>query len=368
MQAFAFKCDISLVMFPFDTCLHYLDTGNSSALMLEMKKSNMHVEKQDREIKDIINDTTAMDGLPSAIGDSSEHKVAASALELASSTSGEAKICLSFAPATGETAILRLPSMEDLRRAMEEKCLQSYKIVHPGFSVLGFMQDMCSCYIDLAKNSTKQSLETETVRDRSKAGDESGADGTSMGLVVTPECEISADGWRAISNIKDITVGEENIEIPWVNDINDEVPSRFHYMPQSFVFQDAAVKFSLSSFSDEQCCSSTCIEDCLASAMPCYCAIAVDNGFAYTVEGLLKENFLEDRISEARDQRKQVLQFCAECPLEKAKKEEILEPCKGHLKRKAIKECWIKCGCTKRCGNRVVQRGIHKKLQVKRSP
>ncbi|KAL1188852.1 putative inactive histone-lysine N-methyltransferase SUVR1 [Cardamine amara subsp. amara] len=336
--------------------------GNSSALMLEMEKSKMRVEERDRETKDSLNDT-AMDVPPSAIGGSSEHKFAAAALELASSTSGEAKICLSFAPATGETANLCLPSMEDLRRAMEEKCLRSYKIVHPDFSVLGFMKAMCSCYIDLAKNSTNQSLETETMCAVSKAGDESSADGTSMGLVVAPECEISADGWRAISNIKDIAVGEENTEIPWVNEINDEVPSRFHYMPQSFVFRDAAVKFSLSSFSDEQCCS-TCIGDCLASAMPCNCATAADNGFAYTVDGLLKENFLEDRISEARDQRKQVLQFCAECPLEKAKKEEILEPCKGHLKRKAIKECWIRCGCTKRCGNRVVQRGIHNKLQV----
>ncbi|VVA89895.1 unnamed protein product [Arabis nemorensis] len=85
--------------------------------------------------------------------------------------------------------------------------------------------------------------------------------------------------------------------------------------------------------------------------MPCNCAIAVDNGFAYTVDGVLKEGFLEERISESRDQRKQVLQFCKECPLEKAKNGEIMEPCKGHIKRKAIKECWYKCGCAKRCGN-----------------
>ncbi|XP_010457434.1 PREDICTED: probable inactive histone-lysine N-methyltransferase SUVR1 isoform X1 [Camelina sativa] len=222
------------------------------------------------------------------------------------------------------------------------------------------MKDLCSCYVDMVNNSTNQSLETETV---SKVGDESAA-ACSMGLVVVPECEISSDGWRAINNVKDITVGEENVEIPWVNEINDETPSHFRYMPQNFVFQDAPVKFSLSSFSHEQSCSSSCIEDCLASAMPFNCAIAVDNGFAYTADGVIKEDFLEARISEARDQRKQVVMFCKECPLERAKKTEILEPCKGHLKRKAIKECWIKCGCTKRCGNRVVQRGIHNKLQV----
>ncbi|CAA0162969.1 unnamed protein product [Arabidopsis thaliana] len=341
------------------------DTGNCSAPMLEMGKSNIHVQEWDWETKDILNDTTAMDVSPSsAIGESSEHKVAAASVELASSTSGEAKICLSFAPATGETTNLHLPSMEDLWRAMEEKCLKSYKIVHPEFSVLGFMKDMCSCYIDLAKNSTSQLLETETVCDMSKAGDESGAVGISMPLVVVPECEISGDGWKAISNMKDITAGEENVEIPWVNEINEKVPSRFRYMPHSFVFQDAPVIFSLSSFSDEQSCSTSCIEDCLASEMSCNCAIGVDNGVAYTLDGLLKEEFLEARISEARDQRKQVLQFCEECPLERAKKVEILEPCKGHLKRGAIKECWFKCGCTKRCGNRVVQRGMHNKLQV----
>ncbi|XP_024008310.1 probable inactive histone-lysine N-methyltransferase SUVR1 [Eutrema salsugineum] len=200
---------------------------------------------------------------------------------------------------------------------------------------------------------------SETVSDMIKVGDESGAADISMGLVIVPECEISADGWRAFSNTKDITGGEENIQIPWVNEINDEVPSRFRYIPHSFVFQDAAVKlFSVSSFSDDQSCF-FCIGDCLdTSSTPCSCTTA------YTVEGVLKEDVLEARISEARDQRKQVLQFCQECPLEKAKKEEILEPCKGHIKRKAIKECWIKCGCAKRCGNRLVQRGIHNKLEV----
>ncbi|KEH42259.1 SUVR2 histone-lysine N-methyltransferase [Medicago truncatula] len=38
--------------------------------------------------------------------------------------------------------------------------------------------------------------------------------------------------------------------------------------------------------------------------------------------------------------------------------------CKGHLVRKFIKECWRKCGCDMQCGNRVVQRGLSRKLQV----
>lgn len=193
-------------MFSLDVSLHYLDTVNCSAPMLEMEKYNMPVEEQNGEPEGTLNDSTSMDVPPSDVEESREHKVAAAALELTSSTSGEAKISLTFAPATEET-FLHLPSMEDLRRAMEEKCLKSYKIIHTGFSVLGFMNNMCSCYIDLAKNSKNQSLETETVSDMSKAGNESSAADISMGLVVVPECEISADGWRAMSNMKDITVG-----------------------------------------------------------------------------------------------------------------------------------------------------------------
>ncbi|KAG8043756.1 hypothetical protein GUJ93_ZPchr0458g22336 [Zizania palustris] len=40
------------------------------------------------------------------------------------------------------------------------------------------------------------------------------------------------------------------------------------------------------------------------------------------------------------------------------------KPCRGHLARKFIKECWSKCGCNMQCGNRVVQRGITCNLQV----
>ncbi|KAI7998782.1 putative inactive histone-lysine N-methyltransferase SUVR2 [Camellia lanceoleosa] len=57
--------------------------------------------------------------------------------------------------------------------------------------------------------------------------------------------------------------------------------------------------------------------------------------------------------------------YCKECPLEISKNDDIIEPCKGHLVRKFIKECWWKCGCSKQCGNRMVQRGISCNLQVR---
>lgn len=51
------------------------------------------------------------------------------------------------------------------------------------------MKDMCSCYINLTKNTKNQSLETKTVSGMSKAGEESSAADISMGLVVVHECE-----------------------------------------------------------------------------------------------------------------------------------------------------------------------------------
>ncbi|WOH03528.1 hypothetical protein DCAR_0622927 [Daucus carota subsp. sativus] len=53
---------------------------------------------------------------------------------------------------------------------------------------------------------------------------------------------------------------------------------------------------------------------------------------------------------------------CQDCPLERAKNSCKPEPCKGHLVRKFIKECWRKCGCSMLCGNRVVQSGVTRNL------
>ncbi|CAH2046532.1 unnamed protein product [Thlaspi arvense] len=399
-----------------------VEIGNSSAAISEMENTNGHVE-----VGETVNtvDGASTNGVPPTITErSSEHKLVAtvaesSALELASSHTGEVKINLSFAPATGGSS-RHLPSMEELRRAMEERCLRSYKILDPNFSVGRFMDDICSCYLELAtkaENSANQSPEnlpfltknvdalkksvatmafasngssdlatkainssnlspenlpfvneTAVTMDFTSEGsnDENGEVGDTMGLVVVPECQISADDWRLISGVSDVTLGRETVEIPWVNEVNSKVPPAFRYMPQSVVYRDAEVKFTLMNISDDQCCSSCC-GDCLAPSMSCRCATAL-SGFAYTVDGILQKDFLEECVSEARDPKKQVVQFCKECPFEKAKTEEVVEPCKGHLKRKVIKECWIGCGCVGRCGNRVVQQGIHNKLQVFYTP
>ncbi|KAG2301896.1 hypothetical protein Bca52824_030547 [Brassica carinata] len=366
--------------------------GSPSVPISELENTNGHVEQPDGgETANTFHGATNDEDPRTTMVRYSEHRLGttleeSSTLELASSETGGVKINLSFAPAIGGSN-LRVPTMEELRRAMEDKCLRSYKILDPNFSVGRFMGDMVSCFLELSKKAAaspspekspflttnidllKKSAATNLPTNidalkKSEAPmhvDSIGTNeeaGESMGLVVVPECQISADDFRLISSISDITLGKETVQIPWVNEFNSKVPPPFRYVAQSYVYLDAAVKFSLGNMGDDQRCSSCC-GDCLAPSVACGCA-----GFAYTKDGLLEKEFLEECISEARDPQKHVLQYCKECPLEKAKKEEILEPCKGHLKRKVVKECWISCGCIENCGNRVVQHGIHNKLQV----
>jgi hypothetical protein len=183
-------------------------------------------------------------------------------------------------------------------------------------------------------------------------------------LIVVPQSQLTPDEFRSLHYRTDITKGEEMVEIPWLNEVNSEFPPFFNYIPRNLIFQNAYVNFTLSQIRAENCCLA-CIGNCLLSSTPCVCSSDTEHGFAYTLEGLVKEDFLEDCISLTRDPQRQCLSYCRDCPLERSKNDEILEPCKGHVKRKYIEECWSKCGCHKQCGNRVVQRGIRCKLQVK---
>ncbi|XP_061961942.1 histone-lysine N-methyltransferase SUVR4 isoform X2 [Populus nigra] len=182
-------------------------------------------------------------------------------------------------------------------------------------------------------------------------------------LIVVPQSQLTPDEFRSLHYRTDITKGEEMVEIPWLNEVNSEFPPFFNYIPRNLIFQNAYVDFTLSQIRAENCCLA-CIGNCLLSSTPCVCSSDTEHGFAYTLEGLVKEDFLEDCISLTRDPQRQCLSYCRDCPLERSKNDEILEPCKGHVKRKYIEECWSKCGCHKQCGNRVVQRGIRCKLQV----
>ncbi|XVF32332.1 hypothetical protein REPUB_Repub17cG0072700 [Reevesia pubescens] len=321
-------------------------------------------------------------------------------LEIASSPLGEVKISLSYNSALG-IPNFQLPNIDELRELMEQRCLRSYKLIDPNFDVFKILNDMCECISELATHSSNQSQEGNVmpaldVLKKSPARDTLDAESNKENgcllvrmlngslnvqcsengcvdnvgekeLMLVPQHQLIPNELRWLHDASDITKGEEKVKISWVNEINKDFPSPFQYISENLVFQNAHVSFSLSRIGDESCCP-TCFGDCLLSLQPCACACQAGGKFAYTPAGVLKEDFLEECISMTRDPQQQCLLNCAQCPLERSKRDDFPEPCKGHLKRKVIKECWSKCGCNKQCGNRVVQRGVNYKLQVFLTP
>ncbi|XP_022953599.1 probable inactive histone-lysine N-methyltransferase SUVR2 isoform X1 [Cucurbita moschata] len=362
-------------------------------------------------------------------------------LEIASSPLGEVKISLSCDSAFGRPDF-HIPSRDAVIKYMEEKCLQSYKIIDPTFSVMKLLSDMCECFLELGTDSPDEQQEgsisriplldvmknsdpiynpgdvanegdlnhlltsvnepVSPVSDRefasqvpsilessSVSNDQAIHDASQSSkempnghsedvarkeldnleaanphnLMVVSPSQQATDDFSFSHDVNDITKGEERVQVPWVNEINKEHPPFFHYIPRSLIFQSAFVNFSLSLIGNDKCCES-CFGNCLTSSVPCACARETGDNYAYTPEGLVKEDVLEEWISLARDSQGSHQFYCKECPLERSKNDDCLEPCKGHLERKLIKECWSKCGCSKHCGNRVVQRGITRKLQV----
>ncbi|RZC48397.1 hypothetical protein C5167_041345 [Papaver somniferum] len=373
-------------------------------------------------------------------------------VELASSTSGEVKISLSCNYFSGQPNF-RLPSMDEVFKMVEDKCLKSYKIIDPNFSLMNLMKEMCQCISDRASDSTDDNQETlmqitpdldsqersnmrislgatsdhedsilipPTSINRSVSSHSSaeviephtpqrlalngvvdlqgtiiqpneevlsgGGNGSDMIVeqtdvrssspsgficvrqeISTPDDIRSADDTlvvvRPSHDVNDISKGQENLPISTVNEVSSApYPPLFYYISKNTIFRSAHVNCSLSRVGDEDCCIG-CFGDCVSSSIPCACARITGGDFAYTLDGLLKENFLEECISVNRDPQNHLF-YCKSCPLERCKDGDMPDPCKGHLMRKFIKECWSKCGCNKQCGNRVVQRGISCNLQV----
>ncbi|KAI3838517.1 hypothetical protein MKX03_014019 [Papaver bracteatum] len=363
-------------------------------------------------------------------------------VELASSNSGEVKISLSCNYSSGQPNF-RLPSMDEVFKMVEDKCLKSYKIIDPNFSLINLMKEMCQCISDRASDSTDDNQGTlmqnnmrnflgarsdredsilipPTSIDRSLSSHSSAEviephtpqrlalNGVVdlQGTVIHPNEEVLCGGAngrdlvveqmdvgssspsgfvrvrqeisipddigsvddtlvvvRPSHDVNDISKGQENLPISTVNEVSSApYPPLFYYISKNTIFRSAHVNCSLSRIGDEDCCIS-CFGDCVSSSIPCACARVTGGDFAYTLDGLLKENFLEECISVNRDPQNHLF-YCKSCPLERCKDGDMPDPCKGHLMRRFIKECWSKCGCNKQCGNRVVQRGISCNLQV----
>ncbi|VVA28021.1 PREDICTED: histone-lysine N-methyltransferase [Prunus dulcis] len=167
--------------------------------------------------------------------------------------------------------------------------------------------------------------------------------------------------------IDDITRGEERVKVSLENGRNAEDLPIFFYIPNNLVYKNAYVKFSLARISHGGCCSH-CFGDCLTSPIPCLCAAETGGQFAYTPGGFVTEKFLEECISLKRERKQDHYLYCRNCPLQRSKNKKSSVPCKGHLLQNFIKECWSKCWCNKKCGNRIVQQSITVKLQVFLTP
>ncbi|THF99544.1 hypothetical protein TEA_019331 [Camellia sinensis var. sinensis] len=274
--------------------------------------------------------------------------------EIASSLSGDVKISLNCNSALGQTNF-HAPNLDTVLKFVENKYLRSYKIVAFQFSVLKLLKDFCESYLELGTDSTDRSL----IKKEASCSEST----NSCGLVVTQQQATSHDRKRTSRKINDITKGTEKVRISLIDDTGNEHIPKFVYIAQNIVYQNAYIHFSLARIADDDCCS-RCLGDCLSLSIPCACARDTGGEFAYTPQGLLKEEFLKACISMNREPQKHYHFYCEDCPLERAKNGIRPAPCKGHLVRKFIKECWRKCGCNMQCGNRVVQRGITCKLQV----
>ncbi|KAA8543414.1 hypothetical protein F0562_021091 [Nyssa sinensis] len=83
-------------------------------------------------------------------------------LEIASSPYGEVKISLSCNSALGSPDF-HMPSIHSVLKLVEDKCLRSYQVLDPNFSVMKLMRDMCECFLELGTNSSDESRETTDV-------------------------------------------------------------------------------------------------------------------------------------------------------------------------------------------------------------
>lgn len=287
---------------------------------------------------------------------------------IASSTSGEVKISLNCDSAV-RCQNFKVPDFNSVLKYLEDKYLKTHKLVTPEFSMKTLFKDLCECYVQvgqlhdpLPNNKALRIDNSDMVVDK-KASSSFRLPHSYKNLPKAKHKETACDKKRSVRSLNDITKGAENVKISLVDESGNEDFPKFTYIPHNIIYQNAYLLISLARIADVDCCSS-CSGDCLSSQIPCACARETGGEFAYTPKGLLKDDFLTACVCMRRTPKKDHFVYCQDCPLERSKN----EPCKGHLLRKFIKECWRKCGCHMTCGNRVVQRGITCDLQVFMTP
>lgn len=332
--------------------------NHSKQLLINLESQALQTTNFNAVKKDTRN-SFHNDGTSGFLEDSSKN------IEIASSVSGQVKLSFSL---NGLGSEMCFSNLESVFRKLEEKFLRSCIFIQPNFSIRNILTEMCETVQDLSKSSSYEKLVNITPRlDCSKKNYRLHASvtdppisssGNPLIKVTIPHHEPALGGIRPLHDVNDVAKGEERVRISILNEVSSErYPPSFSYIPQNIVYQHGHVDFSLARIGDEDCCSD-CFGDCLSASIPCPCARHTGGKYAYTPEGLLTQEFLNDLLSDLP------ISYCNVCPIEKFKNEVRPEPCKGHFVLKFIKECWVKCGCSKQCGNRVVQRGITCNLQV----
>ncbi|XP_021722196.1 probable inactive histone-lysine N-methyltransferase SUVR2 [Chenopodium quinoa] len=342
-------------------------------------------------------------------------------IDIAASSLGEVRLSLSCNPGPQGNDFY-FPDLQVVLKKVNDNCLTKYKITDPEFSVMKVMEDFCECagklgtkaddmnqegssqqdagVIDCngtgclqlngsinAESSDNVAATTEmTAPDASNPTsafnckpvdvhsdinatdnhcaekDSNVTDSNVNSLVVVQQQQIIPSSLEILDVTSDISRGIEAVKVSVEKSNCDSLPL-FHYIPQNVISHNADLSFSLAQIGDQDCCHS-CLGDCLALSSSCNCARRNGGKYSYNSDGLVKEEFLDKCISMVQNPQKDYLVYCKECPLERLKNEDMLDPCKGHLRRTFIKECWTKCGCNKHCGNKVIQHGISHNLQV----
>ncbi|KAG2696753.1 hypothetical protein I3760_07G073800 [Carya illinoinensis] len=304
--------------------------------------------------------------------------------DIASSCSGEVKILLNCDSALGQLNF-HTPNFDAVLRFVEDKYFRSYKIKGPQFSVRKLLKDLCESYLKLGTDSPDRSVVANPSNCGINISDTMHVSGSKKRAIEiqnfeaysnqkSSDCSGHTNSYNSFPDemnhfhgFPDITKGAEKVEISLVHEFCKESLPKFNYIPHNIIYQNGNVNISLARISDEDCCSG-CSGDCLSSSIPCACARETGGEFAYTTQGRLKGDFLSACMSLKREPQEHHFVYCQDCPLERTQNEYMPERCKGHLVKKFIKECWRKCGCDMRCGNRIVQRGITCKLQVFLTP
>lgn len=335
-------------------------------------------------------------------------------IDIAASSLGEVKLSLSC-NLDSEGKDFYIPDLQEILKKADDNCLSKYKIMDPEFSIMKVMTEFCDYVGTLGMNADglnqvrSNMQEAEVIENNGicclksngsvyaassvNANDmteidasnpssaskcahvqtDKNADGHHCAerdsivadfnvkslVVVQQQQQLIPTAMHTLCDTSDISRGMEAVRVSLESTNCDSIPS-FHYISQNVISHIADVIFSLAQISGKDCCLAC--GDCLSPS--CNCVRRNGEESSYTSDCLVREQLLDKCVSMVRNPQKDYLVYCKECPLERLKNEDMLDPCKGHLKRKFIKECWTKCSCNKNCGNRVVQRGINCNLQV----